>query len=92
MCDISGSIVDNQMNQTGSATYRLGLLTSDLGVDLCQGQRSKVTVNKKPCMQFYQTIFLKSLKILQFEPLYVSTKIPKYWSGPCIIIKVTAPK
>ena len=59
MCDISGSIVDNQMNQTGGVTYRLGLLTSDLGVDLCQGRRSKVTVNKKPCMQFYQNYIFK---------------------------------
>ena len=59
MCDISGSIVDNEMNQTGGVTYRLDLLTSDLGVDLCQGQRSKVTVNKKPCMQFYQNRIFK---------------------------------
>ena len=50
MCDISGSVVDNQMNQTGGVTYRLDLSTSDLGVDLSQGQRSRVTVNKKPCL------------------------------------------
>ena len=40
MCDISGSIADNQMNQTGGDTYGLDLSTGDLGVDLCQGQRS----------------------------------------------------
>ena len=39
MCDISGSTVDNQMNQTGGVTHRLELSTGDLGVVLCRGQR-----------------------------------------------------
>ena len=41
MCDISGSVVDNQMNQTGGVTYKLDLSTGDFGVNLCQGQRSR---------------------------------------------------
>ena len=59
MCDISGFVVDNQMNQIGGVTYKLDLLAGYLGIDLCQGQRSKVTVNKKPCMQFYQNCIFK---------------------------------
>ena len=83
---------DNLINQRLGGRVRLGLQNHDIEVDLCQGQRSEVTLNIYPIYDISKSALLKSLLILQIQPVLISRTYPENWSKICKTGKGTVPK